>query len=88
MSQRLIIDLKKNPKVADLVADLEPGQKIDATLNIVAKDDQTLTADLGYVCEHDESAMEEEDPAKDEKSADDEGSEDTPAMRVARGEVA
>lgn len=81
--QRLTIDLKSNPKVADLVADLEPSEKIDATLVIVAKDDQTLTVDLEGVHEHDASMVDDEDTA--DGGADDASESDSPAMQVARG---
>lgn len=45
-TQRLTIDLKKNPDVAKLVADLEPSDCIYAELCIVSKDDQSLVVEI------------------------------------------
>ena len=65
--QTITIDLKKNPDVADLVADMDPGTSICLTTSIKAKDDQTLTLTL-------DSA--EECESKDEEDAED-SEEDT-----------
>ena len=77
MSQRLTIDLKKNPEVADLIADMEVGSYVNLSTSIVAKDEQTLTLEL-------EEATTGEAPAKEEEE---EGEPTTPAEKVARGLV-
>jgi hypothetical protein len=46
MSQRLSIDLKKNPEVAELISDMEPGAKVNLTTAIYSKDEQTLVLEL------------------------------------------
>lgn len=56
--QTIDIDLKQNPDIANLVADLEPGAKIELSTSIKAKDDQTLTLTI-------ESASEGEDTTDD-----------------------
>jgi hypothetical protein len=42
----ITIDLTKNPELAALVADKQPGDWIELRASIKAKDDQTLTARL------------------------------------------
>lgn len=53
--QSLPIDLKKNPDIADLVATMQPGDRIDLHTLIKAKDDQTVTLTI-------EDASEGKDP--------------------------
>lgn len=81
-NQRLLLDLEKNKDLAQLVADLEPGEKLDAVISIVAKDDKTLTVDLEEVSNHiAEDGEDEEDDVDDAPESDDE----PPAFKVARG---
>ncbi|MFZ8889233.1 MAG: hypothetical protein ACO2YV_01235 [Pseudomonadales bacterium] len=77
-TQRLALDLERNEELASLVADMEPGQKLDATLSIVARDDKTLTVEVESVSDRSESEDEEEEDEEDEDA-------DYPAMKVARG---
>jgi preprotein translocase subunit YajC len=44
--QTLTIDLKREPEIADLVADLQPGDPVLLHTTIKAMDDQTLTLTL------------------------------------------
>jgi hypothetical protein len=85
--QKLTIDLKKNTKVADLVADLEPGESIFAELSIVSKDEQSLVVEIDAVGDTpgdldgddeadddgDEMPMEKKPEAKKEKGEEEEG---------------
>ena len=82
-TQRLAIDLERNEELAVLVADLEPGAKLEATLSIVARDDKTLTVEVESVeeCGGGEKAKDEEADEAD----DDETEGETPAVKVARG---
>ena len=59
---KIIIDLKKQTEVADLVATLEPGDTIILETTIQAKDDQTLTLSLvsATTAEGEEAAEEPE----------------------------
>ena len=80
-TQRLTLDLEQNEDLAKLVAHLEPGDELNATLSIVAKDDKTLTVDLEEVSEGSgENADEPDDTAESEPSED-----DSPAMQMMRG---
>ena len=45
-TQRITIDLKKNPKIAELIADLEPADCLYAELTIVSKDEQSLVVEI------------------------------------------
>jgi hypothetical protein len=47
--QILPIDLKKNADVADLIADMQPGDRIYFCATIKDKDDQTLNARIEEV---------------------------------------
>lgn len=72
--QSIVIDLKKNPDIAELVRTMHPGDYIGFHSMIKALDDQTLTATI-------ESAEEEEPPDAEEGGADNdehEGDEQTP----------
>lgn len=85
--QRLVIDLERNEKLAELVADLQPGDKIDATLSIVLRDDKKVTVEIDSVAEHSGSDDEE---SGDEAATDDAGdsadeADYSPAMKVAKG---
>lgn len=79
--QRIVIDLERNEDLAKVVADVEPGQTLRATLSVVAKDDKTLTVELDEVDEPTTSSSTDEDDDGDEGESDD----DTPALKVARG---
>jgi hypothetical protein len=68
--QTITIDLKKNPDVADLIADMDPGAKICLYTGIKAKDDQTLTLTL-------DSAEQCEDKSDDEDESEEEDSEES-----------
>ena len=41
--ETLVIDLKKNPDIAELVRTMQPGDAVDLHTSIKALDDQTLT---------------------------------------------
>lgn len=73
-NQRLTLDLAKNKELADLISDMEPGDSIYAELSIVAKDDQTLTAEVEAVGEStkalDNKANDEKDEPTDSKADD------------------
>lgn len=64
------IDLTKNPELAALVADKQPGDWIELRASIKAKDDQTLTARL-ETCDDCEKPMKdgEEDEEDDDEVA-------------------
>ena len=81
-TQRLSIDLERNEALAKLVADLEPGEKLDAVMSIVARDDKTLTVELESFSDHDGSDDDEDDGEEEEETSS-EG--DSPAMKVMRG---
>lgn len=76
-NQRLALDLERNEDLASLVADMEPGDKLDAVLSIVARDDKTLTVELDEVTEG---------VAAEEEEQEEEGEGDTPAVKMMRGE--
>lgn len=65
--QILPIDLKKNADVADLIADMQPGDHIYFCATIKDKDDQTLNARLKMV-----TRTPDELPKPDEYDEDDE----------------
>lgn len=56
--QKIQIDLKKNPEIADLVIDLQPGDKILLHTSINELDDQTLGLTI-------EEAEEDKSPEKE-----------------------
>ena len=68
--QTVLIDLKKNPDIADLVRTSQPGDYIDLHTSIKSLDDQTLTLTV-------ESAEEAEPPEKPE-GEEEEGDDMTP----------
>jgi hypothetical protein len=81
-AQRLALDLERNEELVKLVADLEPGDKLDAKLSIVAKDDKTLTVEVEEVGECDDDGGDNnEDEAEEAPESDD----DMPAVKVMRG---
>lgn len=59
------IDLKKNPEIADLLTDMQPGQRVYACLTIRDKNDQLANLRLEEVTERAEDL-----PGPDEKSGD------------------
>jgi hypothetical protein len=65
--QILPIDLKKNADVADLIADMQPGDKVYFCATIKDKDDQTMNARLSHV-----TRTPEELPKPDEYDEEDE----------------
>jgi hypothetical protein len=81
-TQQLVIDLERNEDLAKLVADLEPGDTLNATLSIVAKNDSSLTVEIDEVT--DESGDDGSDEEEEEPSPDSEA-EYTPAMKVMNG---
>jgi len=86
-TQQFAIDLERNEDLARIVADAEPGETLEATLRIVAKNDKTLTVELVEVEEEVGAAEEADEEAKD-KPADEDKDEDmgdSPAMKVMTG---
>ncbi len=80
--QRLSIDLERNADLARIVADVEPGETLRATLLIVHKSDKTLEVEVQEVDEPEGfEASEDEDVKEDDEGSDD----DSPAMKVMRG---
>lgn len=69
MKPTITLDLKKNPDLADLVADLMPGDTILLETSIKSRDDQTLTVTL-------DSAMNEEGDEAGGEDSEDEGDEE------------
>lgn len=61
----ITIDLTKNPELAALVADKQPGDWIELRASIKAKDDQTLTARL-ETCDDCEKPETDDDDESDE----------------------
>lgn len=57
--QVITIDLKKNPDIADLLVDMEPGDILDLHCSIKAMDDQTCSLTV-------QSAEEGREPAENE----------------------
>lgn len=68
MSSVVQIPLDKNPEVTDLVADLQPGDKVYACFSIRAKDEQTLSLRIEEM-----AATRDELPDGSERVEDDEG---------------
>lgn len=75
-TQRITIDLKKNPKIAELIADLEPADCLYAELTIVSKDEQSLVVEIEAASETaaDLEGKDTDDEADDE--ADDDADEE------------
>lgn len=71
------IDLTKNPDLAALVADKEPGDWIELRASIKAKDDQTLSLRLEE-CDDCEKSKDEGDEEDSADTADETDSEDAP----------
>lgn len=71
--QTIALDLKNNPELQSLVADMNPGDKIELTASIKSKDDQsvTLTVETASECGHEtETDTETEaEPVMKEKKA-------------------
>lgn len=67
MAQKLTIDLKKNPKVADVVSEMQPGDPIKVMGSIVHMDDQSLVIEVDEVVEVGAPDVDEEDgePSED-----------------------
>lgn len=74
--QTITIPLDKNPTVADLVADKEPGEKIYGRFSIKAVDQQTLTLTTEQMSDSkddlDSGESEGEDDSEDEVGEDEE----------------
>jgi len=81
-TQQLVIDLERNEDLAKLVADSEPGDKLTATLSIVAKNDSTLTVEIDEVVDEggDDGGGDEDEEEEETEAAD-----ETPAMKVMNG---
>ncbi len=75
---KLPIDLKKNPEVASLVADMEVGATVRLETTIKSKDEQTLVLVL-------ESATAGEATATDDEGDEEESEPKSPAEQVAAG---
>lgn len=58
--QNVPLDLKKNPDIKNLAADLEVGDRVCLYGSIKAKDDQTMTVTIDEV-EEDRSEKEDEE---------------------------
>jgi hypothetical protein len=83
-TQQLVIDLERNEELAKLVADSEPGDKLTATLSIVAKNDSTLTVEIEEVVDEGGDDGGGDDDEEEEKESPDSEYE-TPAMKVMNG---
>ncbi len=83
-TQQFVIDLERNEDLAKLVADMEPGDTLQATLSIVAKNDSSLTVEVDDVTdETGDDGGDEEEEEKEEPSPDSEV--ESPAMKVMNG---
>jgi hypothetical protein len=80
---KLPIDLKKNPEVASLVADMEVGAAVRLETTIKSKDEQTLVLVLESATAGE--ATEDEDSEGDETDSEDESEPKSPAEKVATG---
>lgn len=84
------IDLKKNPDVAALVADMEPGDKVYACFTIKSKDDQTLfirLSEMSDTCGELEKSDDTESEAEDAGEAEpEEKPAEEPTPEKSRGE--
>lgn len=79
MAQKITIDLKKNPDVASVVADMEVGAPLEVSTTIASKDDQTLVLEVEDVFES--SGAEEETEGEADES-DDTATDDESEMEV------
>jgi hypothetical protein len=64
--ETLVIDLKKNPDIAELVRTMQPGDAVDLHTSIKALDDQTLTVTVREASEGKPFDEEDEDGEKPE----------------------
>lgn len=80
-TQQLVIDLERNEDLAKLVADMEPGETLNAKLSIVAKNDSSLTVEIEEVSDETGDTGEEEQEEEEEEEA----AAETPAMKVMSG---
>jgi hypothetical protein len=71
--ETIIIDLKKNPDVAEVIRGMQPGDALDLHTSIKGMDDQTLTVTVREASEG--KPFEEED---DEDPAKGDGNDETP----------
>jgi 3-methyladenine DNA glycosylase AlkC len=76
MSQKLTVDLEKNPEVADLLTDMEVGEAIFIRGTIANMDDKTLEVRLQEVSDTADGVKEDEE-AEDEDDEVTEDEEDT-----------
>lgn len=73
--QTIALDLKNNPCLQSLVADMNPGDKIELVASIKSKDDQsvTLTIETASECSDTEESTEAESSKEDKKDTKPEG---------------
>jgi hypothetical protein len=69
--ETIIVDLKKNPDIAEIIRGMQPGDAVDLHTSIKAMDDQTLTltireASEGKPFDEDEEADPDKDAGNDE----------------------
>ena len=76
MSQKLNIDLEKNPEVKDLIASMEVGDSIFVRGSIANMDDKTLEVRLKDVSDSAEGVAESAESDDDEDSEDEEDTEE------------
>ena len=74
--QVITVDLKKNPEIADFVADKEPGDSVCLYGTIKSLDDQSLAITVDEIEEDNEPEEKEKEPAA--TAAD--GETDSPEM--------
>lgn len=94
--QTIIIDLKKNPEIADLVTDKQPGDRILLHTSIKQLNDQTLELTIEEAEEGKDPDADENPPGGNEGSAATGENMDTPqvgatpntARDIAGGELA
>lgn len=84
MSQRLTIDLTKNPEVAQLVSDMEVGAAVKLETTIYSKDEQSLVLELE---EADAGDGSKDDGDEAEPNAAAPSESDSAAMAVAMGKA-
>lgn len=81
--QDVMIDLKRNPEIADVAKDFQPGDRVDLHAVVKGIDDQTFTLTV-------ESASEGKDPDDEDtpeggnEGADDRGDEDAGGAAMAQ----
>lgn len=80
--QTILIDLKKNPDIADLVADMQPGDAIDLHGTIKSLDDQTLEITI------EEASKGKEEPAPETPEPAEPGDEMSPPQAGAGPDAA